>query len=83
MAQLCQLSVRHLTRSYRISTGHAIGDQIAQVRQQHALTLLHSDMSIKAIAYTLGFKSSASFCHAFRKATGETPGHYRKSRYGF
>ena len=31
----------------------------------------------KAVAYAVGFRSSSSFCHAFRKATGQTPQQYR------
>ncbi|BFM06837.1 hypothetical protein R50071_20410 [Halioxenophilus aromaticivorans] len=78
LAQLCGISVRHLTRGHRASTGQSIGDAIAEVRIKHAIRLLQTDMSIKAIALTLGFKSSASFCHVFRKAMAEPPGQYRQ-----
>jgi AraC family transcriptional regulator len=77
LANLCGISVRHLTRGHRVSTGQSIGDAIAEVRIKHAVNLLQTDMSIKAIALTLGFKSSASFCHVFRKAMAEPPGQYR------
>ncbi|WP_345424092.1 AraC family transcriptional regulator [Halioxenophilus aromaticivorans] len=77
LASLCGLSVRHLTRAYRVSTGSTIGEKITEVRIENAIKLLRTNMSIKAIAITLGFNSSASFCCSFRKATQYTPGQYR------
>jgi AraC family transcriptional regulator len=34
---------------------------------------LSTDVSIKAVAYSLGFASPSSFSFAFRRATGQTP----------
>ena len=39
--------------------------------------LLHTDLPIKSIAMNTGFRESAYFCCAFRKATGLAPGAYR------
>jgi len=41
------------------------------------LMLLHTDLPIKSIAMNTGFRESAYFCCAFRKATGLAPGAYR------
>lgn len=76
LAELCHLSVRQLTRAYRQSTGATIGEAIAQIRIDNAITLLSQGMSVKATALTFGFKSSASFCCAFRKVTQQSPGQY-------
>ena len=42
--------------------------------------LLHSDLSIQQIAAELGCEDQSNFTKAFRKATGETPSGFRKSR---
>ena len=76
LAQLCQLSVRQLTRCFRTSRGCSIGDYVANSRLEHAKRLLATDQSIKAIAHSLGF-SPSSFCCIFQRATGESPGQFR------
>lgn len=78
LAELCGLSVRHLTRSFRASRGCSIGDYIAQSRIENAKRLLCTDESVKSISYSLGFASPSSFCYAFRKATGRTPQQFRR-----
>lgn len=78
LASLCRLSVRQLTRGFRASSGCSIGDYVANTRIEHAKRLLATDESVKSIAYTLGFASPSSFCYAFRRAAGETPGQYRQ-----
>lgn len=78
LAGLCQLSVRQLTRGFRASRGCSIGDYVANSRVEHAKRLLAGDESVKSIAYSLGFSSPSSFCFAFRRATGETPGQLRQ-----
>lgn len=78
LAHLCGLSVRQLTRGFRSSRQCSIGDYIANNRIDQARDMLASGQSVKAIAYTLGFASPSSFCYAFRRATGETPGHFRQ-----
>lgn len=78
LANLCKLSVRQLTRAFRASRGHSIGDHVAQCRIEHAKRLLASDDSIKTIAYSLGFASASSFSFAFRSATGVSPREFRE-----
>lgn len=78
LAELCRLSVRQLTRGFRASRGCSIGDYLALSRVEHAKRLLAGDESVKSIAYSLGFSSPSSFCFAFRRATGETPGQFRQ-----
>ena len=78
LAELSRLSVRQLTRGFRISRGCSIGDYVANTRIEHAKRLLGTEESVKSIAYTLGFSSPSSFCYAFRRATGDTPGQYRQ-----
>lgn len=78
LASLCNQSVRHLSRSFRVSCGMSLGDYVAQHRLEQAKRALRHGNSIKAIANMAGFRSPSSFCQAFRKATGMTPGQYRE-----
>lgn len=78
LSELCRISVRQLTRGFRLSRGCSIGDYIAGYRVEQAKKLLATDQSIKVIAYSLGFASSSSFCYAFRRAAGETPRQFRQ-----
>lgn len=79
LATLCSLSVRQLTRGFRVSRGRSIGEHIVQNRLAHAKRLLASDQSVKTIAYSLGFPSPSGFCSAFRRETGMTPSEFRSS----
>ncbi len=78
LAALCNLSVRQLTRGFRVSRGHSIGEHVAQARIDHAKHMLATDQSVKSIAYSLGFSSPSSFSFAFRRATGRTPREFRQ-----
>ena len=78
LASICNLSVRQLTRGFRVKRGRSIGEHVAQCRLDNAKRLLASDQSVKAIAYSLGFASPSSFCYAFRRTTGETPRQFRQ-----
>jgi AraC family transcriptional regulator len=78
LAELCRISVRQLTRGFRASRGVSIGAFVAASQMEHAKRLLAADESVSAIAATLGFASSSNFCFAFRRATGLTPGEFRR-----
>jgi AraC family transcriptional regulator len=78
LAELCQLSVRQLTRGFRASRGCSIGDHVAHSRLEQAKRLLAGDQSVKAIAYSLGFSSPSSFSYAFRRLLGDTPRQFRQ-----
>jgi len=78
LANLCNLSVRHLTRAFRISRGRSIGVYMAEQRVDRAKRLLVSGMSVKAVAYAIGFTAPSNFAAAFQRATGETPRQYRQ-----
>lgn len=79
LAELCQLSVRQMTRGFRASRGCSIGDYVANCRVEYAKQLLAAGHSIKFVAYSVDFSSPSSFCFAFRRATGLTPRQFRDS----
>jgi len=80
LASLVGMSVRQLTRGFRNSRGISIGAYVDEQRAEEARRLLGTDLSIKDIAWRLGFASPSGFSYAFRKATGETPRSFRSSR---
>jgi AraC family transcriptional regulator len=79
LAALCRLSVRQLTRGFRVARGCSVGTHVADRQITHAKRRLAADESVATIATTFGFSSSSNFCTAFRRATGLTPGQYRQS----
>ena len=81
LADLCGVSVRHLTRGFRASRGCSIGAYIQSRQIGLASTLLKEGESVKAIAHRLGFASASSFSHAFRRATGASPRQYRDTQF--
>ena len=74
LAELCGMSVRHLSREFKAETGETIARYVqrAVVERAHAL-LAESDAPIAEIARSLGFASSAGFSSAFRRVTGMLP----------
>jgi AraC family transcriptional regulator len=77
LASLCNMSVRHLTRGFRVSRGCSISTYFAQKRVEAAKRRLAGGESIKAIASSLGFSSQSNFTNAFRRETGVTPTLYK------
>lgn len=77
LAGLCNISVRQLTRGFRVSRGCSIGDYVAQSRMETAKRLLASGQSIKSVAGTMGFANPSSFSYAFRRGAGVTPRQFR------
>ena len=78
LARLCNISVRQLTRGFRVSRGCSIGDYVEQRRMETAKRLLMAGESVKTIAFTLGFSSPSSFTFAFRRAVGSSPSQFRR-----
>lgn len=79
LADHCGLSVRHLARAYREETGTTIGDRVSCIAREKACLLLKTtDLPISTIAREVGYTSSASFSHAFRKSMGFRPSDLRK-----
>ncbi|AZI35081.1 hypothetical protein NT2_08_00530 [Caenibius tardaugens NBRC 16725] len=79
LSELAGVSLRHLTRSFKESTGMTVYAYVEQVRFEKARALLaDTDLLVKDIAYRLGFSCASSLSVAFRKLAGESPQDYRK-----
>lgn len=78
LADLCAISVRQLTRGFRVSRACSIGDYIEQRRMEAAKRLLMEGESVKTIAFAMGFASPSSFTFAFRRAVGASPSVFRQ-----
>lgn len=78
LAAHCGLSPRHLARVFRQETGRAIGEYVSEVGREKACALLReTDLPLREIARRVGFSGAASFCYAFRRATGLRPSDLR------
>jgi AraC-like DNA-binding protein len=72
---------RRLHDAFTIVYLQTIHDYLIGVRMEMAKTLLAStDMSIKAIAISVGYKGDSSFGPAFKKYVGISPSSYRFSQ---
>ena len=82
VASECGFSVAHLRRVFKSTTGKTVHDFIEEVRIERAQQLLReSSLRLKTISYQLGFSHPSAFSFAFKKATGGSPGDYRR-RFG-
>ena len=78
VAKQCGISVAHLRRMYKASTGQTLHDFIEQIRVKRAKALLlNTNIPLKVISYKLGFCHPSAFSFAFKKMTGEAPREYR------
>jgi len=81
LADLCGMTVRHLSRAFKAETGQTIGKFVEEATIERGRTMLsHSAASVSEIAHALGFASSTSFAYAFRRATGLRPSDVERQR---
>ncbi len=73
------LSETYISRSFPRYFGVSFLEYVTQVRLNHAVEDMSSDLSLTEIAYNNGFTSENMMIRAFRKYRGVTPGEYRKS----
>jgi AraC-like DNA-binding protein len=78
-ADVQNLHPNYLSSVIKSKTGKAIGTWISEKTIAEAKSLLqNSPISIKEVAYRLGFAESAHFSNYFKKHTGQFPVLYRK-----
>jgi AraC-like DNA-binding protein len=79
MSELCDTSARTLHRQLKDS-GSSYQNILDRVRLKHAYERLSgSDLSIKELAYSLGYSGPNNFIRAFRRLSGVSPTQYRQS----
>jgi transcriptional regulator GlxA family with amidase domain len=79
LALECNLSESHLQHLFKQSTGLGLGQLLVDQRMQHAADLLgQTNMSIKEIAWTVGYEHTSSFTRAFERHFCEAPRAYRQ-----
>jgi AraC family transcriptional regulator len=80
LAELCGLTVRHLSRTFRDETGQTVGKYVEAATVERAKALLtDTRRPVGEIAAQLGFASSTSFASALRRATGLRPSDIRRT----
>ncbi|WP_431869874.1 AraC family transcriptional regulator [Nocardiopsis eucommiae] len=68
----------HLADAVKDATGRTPGELLRGARTLEAQRLLvGTDLTVAAIARTVGFHDPAYFCRFFRRETGTTPGRFR------
>ena len=78
VAAHCGVSVAHLRRIYKSTTGHTLHHFIEELRASRAKEmLLDTNLPLKIISYKLGFRHPSAFSFAFKKTSGESPRAFR------
>ena len=76
----CTLSISRLSHLFRAETGLTLKEFRRNRRLEAAMKMLAAtDMPLKQIAYTLGYRHTSSFVRAFESDTGMSPSDYRRS----
>jgi AraC-like DNA-binding protein len=80
MAQLCQISLRHLERTFKVESGCTPREWLKMQRLNNALLMLRKAQSVKQVAYSLAYPQIPQFCREFKMRFGITPKEFRKSQ---
>ncbi len=82
LAGIACLSRFHFARAFKRSVGKSPHQYISTKRMHLALSLLTEDtLCLARVALACGFSTQSSFNKAFARATGQCPGHYRRTRF--
>lgn len=78
VAAAASFSPAHFSRVFKLQTGYSPYEYILLRRIDAAKHLLTSTrLSVKEVAYQVGYNSEEHFIHSFRKKVGVTPGDFR------
>jgi|HubBroStandDraft_6_1064221.scaffolds.fasta_scaffold115661_2 AraC family transcriptional regulator len=81
LADLCGLTPSSFRQRFKQTTGQSIHAYVEEVRLARAKSYLtDTELSMKEIAYELGFTHQATFTTSFRRAMGVAPSQYRQTR---
>ncbi len=80
LAKCVNMSVYHFSRRFRRESGRTPMQFVAEMRVQSAKQLLlRTDMTVAAIAESVGLNDAAHFSHVFKRQTGHSPGSFRSN----
>jgi AraC family transcriptional regulator len=83
LAELCNFSIWHFTKTFQALYGEGPREAIANARLQQASELLaRTSLPVGAVGAACGFENPCSFSRAFRAHYGTTASRYRASRRG-
>jgi len=78
-AQKLAVTPKHLTEIVKQQTGLSALEMIHRAKVTYAKGLLaQTSLSVKQVAYELGFENPEYFCVFFKKKVGKTPSQYRQ-----
>ena len=80
LADLCEVSVRHLQRHFRRNFYCSPQSWLNQRRLLLAQRLLLKGESVKKVALDLGFKQTSHFCRQFKSHSNMTPSEFTFSQ---
>jgi AraC family transcriptional regulator len=81
LARLACLSTFHFARMFTLVIGTPPHRYVSRMRLEKAMAEITAGrLPLAQIALKAGFSSQASFTRAFHRATGVTPGEYRRHR---
>jgi len=79
LAREFDLSPSRLQHLFKERTGARLGHWLAELRLQRAAHLLaESNMSVKEVAYAVGYRHSSSFVRAFERVFQQAPGRFQR-----
>jgi len=79
LAKALGMSRYHLHRVIKSATGQKTTELMHQVRIEYACSmLLHTDQSVKEVAYAVGYSTPSYFTRVFNKVKGVCPQRYLK-----
>ena len=80
LASIACLSRFHFARVFKAAIGQFPHQYVSAKRLERAKALvIRGDQTLVDIALALNFSCQANFTRAFRRATGQTPGQFRRS----
>ncbi len=81
IADKLNINRSHLYRIFKNEMGMNVEDYIISIRMNHAKALLSTtNLSISAIASSVGYKNYSTFFKRFKDTTGLTPNEYRAKK---
>jgi len=81
LALECNLSASRLQHLFKQRTGLGLGQLLTEQRMQQATDfLVHTNMSIKEIASSIGYEHTSSFTRAFARRFRQAPSCYREAQ---